>query len=64
MCYLYGGEGISLSDSICSITAGVLTKLEVCNATDKCEADLPNIYGVILGILFLSDSLVYSLRAT
>ena len=65
------GEGIFLSDSICSITADVLTKLGVCNAISVKSgvgvffftSVLPNIYGVILGIPFLSDSFVYSLRA-
>ena len=67
-----GGEGSFLSDSICSVTAGVLTKLGVCNAICVksgvevffCTSTLPNIYDVILGILSLSDSFVYSVRAT
>ena len=69
---MFRGEGIFLSDSICSITAGVLTKLGVCNAISVKSgvgvffftSVLSNIYGVILDILFLSDSFVYSLRAT
>ena len=60
-----------LSDSICSFTAGVLTKLEICNAISVksgvevffCTSALPNIYDVILGILSLSHSFVYSVRA-
>ena len=70
MCY--GGEGSFLSDSICSVTAVVLTKFGICNAISVksgvevffCTSALPNIYGVILGILSLSDSFVYSVRAT
>ena len=66
------GEGNFLSDSICSVTAGVLTKLGICNAISVrggvevffCTSALPNIYDVILGILSLSDSFVYSVRAT
>ena len=66
------GEGSFLSDSICSVTAGVLTKLGVCNAISVksgvevffCTSALPHIYDVILGILSLSDSFVYSVRAT
>ena len=49
-----------MSDSICSITAGILTKLGVCNAISVKSgvgvfvftSVLPNIYGVILSILF------------